>query len=346
MERGRSSREEGGPSRPIPRRECRSKSRERGVPRPFCGPKERERDLRTGERELNSISMGIPALADADRYLDAALAACRAAGEIHRQHFRSAALQVELKADATPVTLADRGSEEAIREILRRATPELGLLGEEFGQEGSERDRWIIDPIDATKNFVSGLPFFATLIGLELGGELVLGVVHAPVLGPGSGLGASQGDQSPESLGETWWGARGHGAWAGSGTTPDTVRQRRLRTRPIYKVEEAFVVHGGLNLFQRRGLWPGFSELVSRAHRTRGFGDWWGHILVAEGNCDAMVEGQVSLHDVAALKSILEEAGGVMITQGEVPLASEFHEGVVSAATSELAEELRGILGF
>ncbi|HYX25463.1 MAG TPA: inositol monophosphatase family protein, partial [Thermoanaerobaculia bacterium] len=114
------------------------------------------------------------------RHLLAALAACRRAGEIHRAHFRSVHLEVELKQDASPVTVADRASEEAIRETLHRATPELGLLGEEFGQEGSETDRWIIDPIDATKNFVAGLPFFATLIGLELGGELVLGVVHAP----------------------------------------------------------------------------------------------------------------------------------------------------------------------
>src|SRR5262249_20963438 len=116
-------------------------------------------------------------LPDCERYLAAALGACRRAGEIHRSHFRSAHLQVETKPDASPVTVADRASEEAIREVLHRATPELGLLGEEFGQEGSETDRWIVDPIDATKNFVAGLPFFATLIGLELDGEIVLGVV-------------------------------------------------------------------------------------------------------------------------------------------------------------------------
>src|SRR3954471_6485347 len=153
-----------------------------------------------------------PVSSDTRRYLEAALAACRRAGEIHRKHFRSAELKVDLKGDASPVTIADRGSEETIRETLHRATPELGLLGEEFGQEGSETDRWIIDPIDATKNFVAGLPFFATLIGLELGGELVMGVVHAPVLGPGSGLSALQQGGDPASLGETWWAARGEGA--------------------------------------------------------------------------------------------------------------------------------------
>jgi len=217
------------------------------------------------------VTTETPVSPDTRRYLEAALAACRRAGEIHRQHFRSAALKVELKGDASPVTAADRGSEEAIRETLHRATPDLGLLGEEFGQEGDERDRWIIDPLDATKNFVAGLPFFATLIGLELDGELVLGVVHAPALGPGSGLSAGQPGEESAALGETWWGARGEGAWGGTGTWLETCRQRRLRVSETAEVERAFVVHGGLNLFQRNGLWPAFSDLVARANRTRGF---------------------------------------------------------------------------
>lgn len=271
-------------------------------------------------------------LPDAQRYLEAALAACRAAGEIHRKHFRSATLQVETKQDSTPVTVADRASEEAIRETLHRATPELGLLGEEFGQEGSERDRWIIDPIDATKNFVAGLPYFATLIGLELDGELVLGVVHAPVFGS-------------ETQGETWWGARGEGAWAGAGAALETCRQRRLQVTETSEVAKAFIQHGGLNIFQRGGLWPAFSDLVARAYRTRGFGDWWGHILVAEGRCDAMVEGAVALHDIAAIKPIVEEAGGVMVTRGDAPLITGYDAAMFSS-NRNVAEELRRILGF
>jgi histidinol-phosphatase len=293
-------------------------------------------------RGLDSAAMNA---ADSRRYLEAALAACRRAGEIHREHFRTATLRVETKADDSPVTVADRGSEEAIREILNLKSPELGLLGEEFGQEGSERDRWIIDPIDATKNFVAGLPFFATLIGLELDGELVLGVVHAPALGPGSGLSASQATGDSATLGETWWAVRGEGAWAGTGTLLETCQQRRLQVRGTAEVEKAFVVHGGLNLFQRHGLWDGFSDLVARAYRTRGFGDWWGHILVAEGRCDAMVEGEVAVHDVAALKPILEEAGGALLTRGGQPLTREFHAGTISA-NGRLAVELREILGF
>jgi histidinol-phosphatase len=291
------------------------------------------------------VTTDAPVSPDTRRYLEAALAACRRAGEIHREHFRSAALRVDLKADASPVTVADRGSEEAIRETLHRATPELGLLGEEFGQEGDERDRWIIDPIDATKNFVAGFPFFATLIGLELDGELVFGVVHAPALGPGSGLFASQATGESAGLGETWWAARGEGAWGGTGTVLETCRQRRLRVSETSEIEKAFVAHGGLNLFQRHGLWPAFSDLVARAYRTRGFGDWWGHILVAEGRCDAMLEARVALHDVAALKPILEEAGGVLLTRGGAPLVTGWTGGALSAARG-LAEPLRELMGF
>jgi histidinol-phosphatase len=110
-------------------------------------------------------------------------------------------------------------------------------------------------------------------------------------------------------------------------------------------VARSFIVHGGLTIFQRQGLWPAFSDLVARAARTRGFGDWWGHILVAEGRCDAMVEGQVALHDVAALKPIIEEAGGVFTTRNDAPLKTGFQEATLSS-NRNLAGELRGILGF
>ncbi len=282
------------------------------------------------------------------RYLAAALAACQRAGAIHRRHFRSASLAVDLKADASPVTAADRGSEEAIRETLHAATPELGLLGEELGQEGSERDRWVIDPLDATKSFVAGLPFFATLIALELDGEFVLGVVHAPALGPGAGLTASpltEKNGEDESLGETWWGARGEGAWGGTGTALASCRQRPLRVSDTAEIERAFVVHGGLNLFQKNGLWPAFTDLVARAYRTRGFGDWWGHILVAEGRCDAMLEGEVALHDVAALKPIVEAAGGVLLARGDEALVTGW-TGPAFSANRNLAEPLRRAMGF
>src|ERR1700730_276648 len=120
--------------------------------------------------------MSAVSAAEGERLLAAALAACRQAGAIHRAHFRTADLAVERKADASPVTAADRDSEAAIRDLLRRETPGLGLLRGEYGAEGDERDRWVIDPLDGTRNFVAGIPYFATLLGLELDGEIVLGV--------------------------------------------------------------------------------------------------------------------------------------------------------------------------
>jgi histidinol-phosphatase len=288
-------------------------------------------------------------IADGSRLLAAALDACRAAGEIQRRHFRSPSLAVERKGDASPVTVADRDSESAIREVLRRAAPELGCLGEEMGASGDERDRWIVDPLDATKNFVAGLPYFAILIGLELDGELVLGVVHAPALGPGAGLAAAPSPSSATApaaaLGETWWAIRGSGAFAGTGTLPETAGARRLAVSRTARLEQAFVLHGGLKQFQRKGLWDGLGRVAERAYRTRGFGDWWGHVLVAEGRCDAMIEAQVAFHDVAAIRPLVEEAGGRFLTRGGIPLAPGFDEPVLSAAP-EVAEELAALLGF
>lgn len=289
----------------------------------------------------------MPTLSDLDagHFLAAALDACQAAGEIHRAHFRSAGLAVERKQDASPVTVADRASEEAIRDCLFAETPELGLLGEEFGAEGSESDRWIVDPIDGTKNFVAGLPFFATLIALELGGQLVLGVVHAPVLGPSDSLGVPRNGLGGDQLGETWWAVRGQGAWAGTGTLVETCTTRKLAVTATTSLSQAFVSHGGLHHFQQRGLWTAFSDLVGTVARTRGFGDWWGHILVAEGRCDAMVEPRVALHDVAAIKPIIEEAGGVFLTRGGAPLVTGFDTGTLSA-NAYLADQLAALLTF
>lgn len=282
---------------------------------------------------------------DSERCLAAALEACRRAGAIHREHFRAEGLAVERKADTSPVTRADRGSEEAIRETLRRAIPEFGVLGEEFGQEGDQRDRWVVDPLDGTRNFVAGLPWFATLIGLELDGQLVLGVVHAAALGPGSGLEAPPVGADSSGLGETWCAVRGQGAFGGTGTDPSTVRRRPLRVSEVDDLSRSFLVHGGLRHFQKNGLWPAFGELVGRVERTRGFGDWWGHVLVAEGRCDAMVEPIVAFHDVAAIRVLIEEAGGVFLTRGGVPLGPGFQQATISSNPA-LAGALQDILGF
>ena len=274
---------------------------------------------------LTAMNRPVPG-SDADRYRTAALDACRRAAAIERHWFRARDLAVERKADASPVTRADREAEGAIREALTAATPEFGILGEEAGQEGDERHRWIVDPLDGTKNFISGIPYFAILLGLELDGEVAFGMVHAP------------------ALDQTWWAARGHGAFTHSGTDSQAP-QSRLRVSTTARLEDAFLNHGGLVYFQRAGLWPAFSALIGKAARSRGFGDWWGHMLVAEGVCAAMLEGEVAFHDVAAVKPILEEAGGAFATFRNQPLRPGFRAPVLSS-NGALHGVLAEALGF
>ncbi|MEM9292798.1 MAG: inositol monophosphatase family protein [Acidobacteriota bacterium] len=268
---------------------------------------------------------------DWKRVLSAGLEACAAAGAVHRQYFRREDLAVETKEDETPVTASDRGAEAAIRQALREGTPELGVLGEEEGQQGDQRDRWVVDPLDGTKNFVAGLPYFAVLLGLELDGRRVLGLVHAPLLDSAAG-------------GRTWWAVRGQGAFGGLGTVAEELN-RPLRASSTSRVSDAFVTHGGLKHIHGAGFWPGFTELVQRARRSRGFGDWWGHVLVAEGRCDAMVEGAVAFHDVAAVEVLVEEAGGGVGIPPGARVEPGYGQPYVSAA-APLLPELMEVLGL
>ena len=278
-----------------------------------------------------------------NQWLQTALRACGEAGRIERRYFRSATLGVETKGDGSPVTAADREAEAAIRRVLKERTPEMGLVGEEYGAEGSTARRWVVDPLDGTKNFVAGLPFFAVLIGLEVDGVIEVGVVHAPALGPGGWPGRSSVSQVQPGC--TWFAVKGQGAFAGFGTTLDAMEPRPLVVSRTPELSQAFVAHGGLRHFQERGLWEGLSDLVRLSYRTRGFGDWWGHVLVAEGSCDAMAEAIVAYHDVAAIKVLIEEAGGVFATQNDSPLGPGYEGGVLSSNTL-LAKSLRAALRF
>jgi histidinol-phosphatase len=218
-----------------------------------------------------------------DRHLQAAIAAARAAGEIAMRHFRTG-VAVETKADRSPVTEADRACERKIVEILRGAFPAYGFLGEEFGEEsGRTTKRWIIDPIDGTKSFVRGIPFFATLIGLEEDGEVTVGVVHAP------------------ATSELLYATRGGGAYDEAG--------KRLRVSDVDRLSAAMVSFGGLKIF-RRGRWSAFERLVEATARQRGYGDYLGSAAVIRGWSEAMLELDVKPWDLAPLKILVEEAGG------------------------------------
>jgi len=207
-----------------------------------------------------------------------------AADRIATRHFRTAALEVETKGDASPVTAADRGIEDAAHALVRARHPELGLLGEETGESEGGRDiRLIIDPIDGTRNFVRGVPIFATLLAIEQAGDIVAGLVSAP------------------ALGQRWHAARGAGAWNGA---------RRLAVSTLSQLGRAHLFHGSLGGTGEDNPLPGLLTLAGQVERTRGFGDFYQHVLVAEGAGEIAVDPVVKPWDIAALLLLVEEAGG------------------------------------
>ena len=199
------------------------------------------------------------------------------------QRFRALDLVVETKPDLTPVTEVDRGVERAIRDRLADARPADAVVGEEFGvQEGGE-GRWIVDPIDGTKNFVRGIPAFATLIAVERDGDLRVGVASAP------------------ALGRRWWASRGGGAFADG---------REITVSKIDRLEDAQLGYSNWTAWEEAGMLERFLDLGRRCWRTRGFGDFWQHVLVAEGASEISAEPSLAVWDIAAVKLIVEEAGG------------------------------------
>jgi histidinol-phosphatase len=217
--------------------------------------------------------------------LEVALGAADLADGITISAFRRPSLAVEIKADQTPVSEADRAAEVAIRQLLENERPSDAVLGEETGSSGGGARRWVIDPIDGTANFIRGIPVWATLIGLEVGSVMQVGVVSAP------------------ALGRRWWARRGEGAYAGEpGQRGELIRVSRVAT-----LAEATISSGSMSDFP---VPERIVELAARVGRDRGFGDFWSHMLVAEGACEVGLDPVVSLWDVAALEVIVEEAGG------------------------------------
>ena len=225
-----------------------------------------------------------------------ALELCDVADSITTAAFRRPDLAVDTKPDLTPVTEADRAVEQAIRKELAQRRPGDAVLGEEFGEGGGTAAgatpaprRWIVDPIDGTKNFVRGIPVWATLLALEVGGELTVGAVSAP------------------ALGRRWWAGRGSGAYAGSPTGGDAVA---IRVSGVAEMSDAQLSGGSLSGWEEHGGPAGAVALALRCWRDRAFGDFWSHMLVAEGACEIALDPVVSLWDLAAVQVIVEEAGG------------------------------------
>jgi histidinol-phosphatase len=201
--------------------------------------------------------------------------------------FRDLDLVVSTKPDLTPVTEVDKGVERALRQAIARARPGHGTVGEEYGAEGPTSWRWVLDPIDGTKNYVRGIPVWATCIALQRdagdAGEVSVGVVSAP------------------ALGRRWWASRGGGAFADG---------RPIRVSAVADLADAQLSYDSVPGFEACGLGERFLDLARRCWRTRGLGDFWSHVLVAEGAVDVAAEPEVSVWDVAAVQVIVEEAGG------------------------------------
>ena len=219
-----------------------------------------------------------------NRDLKLALELADAADAITMQHYRSATLAVRTKIDLTPVSEADEAVERMIRERLAVERPDDGILGEEFGTSGSTTRRWIVDPIDGTKNYVRGIPVFATLIGVEENGRVIAGVVSAP------------------ALARRWWASAGEGAFCNG----QPIHASRIDT-----IEESHLTYDSIADFDRHGGTVRFLALMRRCVRARGFGDFWAHMLVAEGAAELAVDApDLAVWDAAPLAIILEEAGG------------------------------------
>ena len=212
-----------------------------------------------------------------------ALELADAADAITLSRFRALDLQVSAKPDLTPVSDADLAVESELRALLAAARPEDSVLGEEAGTTGSGPRRWVLDPIDGTKSYVRGVPVWATLIALQVDGRVEVGVVSAP------------------ALGRRWWAARGGGAFA---------EGQPIRVSSVAALADASLSYSSLSGWSELGRLDGVLRLAEAAWRTRAYGDFWSHVLVAEGAVDASYEPEVSLWDLAALQVIVEEAGG------------------------------------
>jgi histidinol-phosphatase len=236
------------------------------------------------------------------------------ADRISSERFRAADLVVETKPDMTPVSEADKEIERVLRERISVSRPHHAVVGEEEGVKGSGDCRWIIDPIDGTKNFIRGIPVWGTLIGLEVEGQMTVGVASAP------------------ALQRRWWAARGEGAFADG---------RPIHVSKVERLNDAQLSFASIETWDRHGRGPQIAALTRKVWRSRGFGDFWQHVLVAEGAVDVAVEPEVSLWDLAALQVIVEEAGGQFTDLGGVARADG---GNVATSNGLLHDEVLATL--
>ena len=258
--------------------------------------------------------------ADLRAWLELGLSVCDAADEIALRWFRRD-VPTSTKPDRSFVTEADQAIERLVRERIRALHPDHGLVGEEYGEEaGDARIRWYIDPIDGTHNFIRGVPIFGTLLAVEVDGELQVGVISAP------------------AMRERWYAARGMGAWSRG-----LDGERRLHVSQVSDIADAQLLYGSGRDTVASGLMPGFDATIAAAWRDRGFGDFWGYALVADGAAEAMFETGMHTWDLAAPQVLIEEAGGrVTDVHGERRIDAPSFIGSNGHLHEELLRRLAG----
>jgi histidinol-phosphatase len=213
------------------------------------------------------------------------------ADAITMDRFNARDLVVETKPDLTPVSDADRAVELMIRDLVATVSPEDGVLGEEYAEQvGTSGRRWIVDPVDGTKNFVRGVPVWATVIGLQdASGTMLVGVVSAP------------------ALARRWWAALDGGAWV---LEPGSPEPRRISVSKVSTLGDASLSFSDHFSWEALGRQQQWDTLMNSVWRTRAYGDFWSHLMVAEGAVDIAAEPELNLYDVAGVAIIVTEAGG------------------------------------
>lgn len=211
------------------------------------------------------------------------------AGQVTLKHFQKESLTFEQKADRSPVTIADRECETYLREEIKRGFPDDGIVGEEFGEtEGSSGYRWILDPIDGTKSFITGVPLFGTMVAVEKDGQALIGAVYIP------------------GLDEGVFASVGHGCWHQKGSHAP----QRASVSNCSQLENATVVTSEVETFAERDSAAVYERLADTAYFARTWGDCYGYMLVATGRVDLMIDPILNIWDAAAVQPIINEAGG------------------------------------
>ena len=228
-----------------------------------------------------------------NEFLATALQAAKAARELILSYYNSE-FDIEIKADQTPVTVADRGAEQIIRDTIGRAYPEHGIFGEEYGAENKDTEYlWLVDPIDGTKSFVKRYGMFSTQIALMHKGELILGVSCAP------------------AMNELVWATRGGGAFDAEGP---------LHISNVDSIDQASISTGNIQSLAASKRWTALGRILADTNRTRGYGDYYHYHRLAAGQLDAVIESDVNILDIAALYVIVTEAGGMFTDlNGQAP---------------------------